>query len=320
MSSKKKKLDPTQPVAYWRSRALLEDGPVGCLTIILRTRGCRWNRCMMCGFASEGAPATAEDLMMQFKKALLSLQEGDQMVKIYTSGSFFDSLEVPESVRNQILSALGGKSSIRKVVVESRPEYISLDMIEKCVSYVPIEVAFGLETANDLIREHAICKGFSFEAFRKASEIVHKCDGTVKAYLLLKPPFLSEGMAISDSLHSAKKVSRYADILSLNLCNVQRGTVLERMWRRGEYRPPWLWSAVEVLKKVKAPIICDPLAAGAKRGPHNCGECDKTISNSIKKHAFSQDPSIFEDIDCKCKAAWEKIVNLEDYTFGSPLI
>jgi radical SAM enzyme (TIGR01210 family) len=297
----------------------LKDEAVGCLTIILRTRGCRWNRCLMCGFASEGAPATAEDLMIQFRKALQSLQEDDQMVKIYTSGSFFDTSEVPESVRNQILTTLGEKSRIRKVVLESRPEYISADLIQKCVSYVPIEVAFGLETANDLIREHAICKGFSFEAFRKASKIVHKHDGTVKAYLLLKPPFLSEGMAISDILNSADKVSRYADILSLNLCNVQRGTVVERMWRHGEYRPPWLWSAVDVLKKVSMPIICDPLAAGAKRGPHNCGKCDKSISQAIKEHALWQDPSIFESLDCSCLAAWEKIVELEDSAFGSTL-
>ena len=103
MASTEKRLDPTRPVAVWSSQDLLNGRPVKSLTIILRTVGCRWNRCTMCGYASEGAPATADDLMVQFLAAMKKLSGEDRVVKIYTSGSFLDPLEMPEEARAKIL-------------------------------------------------------------------------------------------------------------------------------------------------------------------------------------------------------------------------
>ncbi|MGD0951758.1 MAG: archaeosine biosynthesis radical SAM protein RaSEA [Methanotrichaceae archaeon] len=314
-----KRLDPTRPVAVWSSQDLLNGQPVKSLTIILRTVGCRWNRCTMCGYASEGAPATAEDLMVQFNAAMKKLSGEDRVVKIYTSGSFLDPLEMPEEARAKILEDLQSRG-IEKLVIESRPEYITSVRVEECLSSIKTEFAIGLETANDLIRQKIIRKGFTFQEFIDAAMTVHDMGGKVKAYLLLKPPFLSEGAAIRDAIYSAKAAGQHADILSLNLCNIQRGTLVERLWERGEYRPPWLWSAVEVLKNVSYPIICDPVGAGARRGPHNCGECDAAIAKAIRSHDLTQDPGIFNDLDCNCKVAWQKIVELEEQTFGTPLV
>ncbi len=320
MKKRRSRLDPTRPVAIWRSKDLLEGRPADSLTIILRTRGCRWNRCTMCGFAAEGAPATAEDLMVQFRVAADRLSPRTRVVKIYTSGSFFDPIEVPAQVREQILDLLSG-TGVEKAVLESRPEYITLDVVQDCASRIDVEVAIGLETSNDLVRSHSVRKGFTFDDFKAASEIVHRGGGTVKTYLLLKPPFLSEGLAISDALGSSRAASPYTDLFSLNLCNIQRETVVERMWQQGGYRPPWLWSAVEVLKNAPSvPIICDPVAAGTRRGPRNCGRCDRAIAEAIREHALTQDPGVFEHLDCGCKSAWEKVVELEDLAFGAPLV
>ena len=319
MAFTEKRLDPTRPVAVWSSQDLLGGRPVKSLTIILRTVGCQWNRCAMCGYASEGAPATSEDLIVQFNAAMKKLSGEDRVVKIYTSGSFLDPLEMPEEARAKILVDLQSRG-IEKLVIESRPEYITSARVEECLSMIDTEFAIGLETANDLIRQKIIKKGFTFQDFVDAAKTVHDQDGKVKAYLLLKPPFLSEGEAIRDAISSAKAAGRHADLLSLNLCNIQRGTLVERLWERGEYRPPWLWSAVEVLKNVSDPIICDPVGAGARRGPHNCGECDDAIAKAIGSHDLTQDPEIFADLDCKCKAVWQKMVELEEQTFGTPLV
>ncbi|KQC15443.1 MAG: archaeosine biosynthesis radical SAM protein RaSEA [Methanothrix sp.] len=298
---------------------LLDGEAAGCLTIILRTRGCRWRQCTMCGYAFEGAPATEDDLMVQFLAATKDLSSEDQVVKIYTSGSFLDPAEVPESVSSQILEGLAA-AGVEKLVIESRPEYVTRERVEDAVSRIRTEVAMGLETTNDLVREHSIRKGFSFDDFKLAAEVVHAAGGSVKTYLLLKPLFLSEGVAISDALRSARDAAQHSDVLSLNLSNIQRGTLMERMWMQGEYRPPWLWSAVEVLKKVTSiPIICDPVAAGTRRGPSNCGRCDEAVAKAIREHALSQDVGVFEDLDCGCRAAWEKVVELGDLAFGSPL-
>ncbi len=127
----------------------------------------------MCGYASEGALATADDLLVQFGQAMKRLSLEDEVVKIYTSGSFLDPREVPESARDRILDALKVRG-IKKLVIESRPEHITPEHVKECLSRIRTEFAIGLETSNDLIRENIICKGFSFQDFVAASRIVHE--------------------------------------------------------------------------------------------------------------------------------------------------
>ena len=84
----------------------------------------------------------------------------------------------------------------------------------------PFELAFGLETSSDRIRRDSINKGFTFEDFIRAAETARKNGATVKAYLMLKPLFLSERQAIEDIVRSIDDAALYADTISINLCNV----------------------------------------------------------------------------------------------------
>jgi hypothetical protein len=226
---------------------------------------------------------------------------------------------MPVLARDEILQRLEALG-ISKLVIETRPQYVTRESVEKCLSHLPTEFAMGLETSNDLIREHVIRKGFTFQEFVDASEEVHSQGGRVKAYLLLKPPLLTEGQAMRDAISSARVAQSFADVLSLNLCNVQRNTQVERMWERGEFRPPWLWSALEVLKSVPGPIVCDPVGAGTRRGPHNCGQCDAAVAEAIRVHALTQDVGPFNKLDCGCKATWRELMEQEEHSFGTPLV
>jgi archaeosine synthase beta-subunit len=310
-------LDLNRPVAVWKSKDLLEDRAVPSLTIILRTVGCRWKRCSMCGYIRESAMVKDSELLAQFNQGM-QRYVGEEVVKIYTSGSFLDTQEVSIEVRNRILERLCSLG-VKLLVIETRPEFVEPKIVEGILSQIATEFSMGLETSNDLIRDELIKKGFSFQDFVCASQLVRESGGLVKAYLLLKPPLLTEGQAIKDVIISAQRARPYADILSLNLCNVQRGTLLERLWERGGYRPPWLWSAVEILKNVEVPIICDPVGAGARRGPHNCGQCDAVVADAIRKHALLQDPAVFEGLNCGCIATWRRILELEEQAFCSNL-
>ncbi len=318
IAKRERVLDIKQPVTVWRSCDLLQGSMAQSLTMILRTIGCRWNRCTMCGYAGEGAPATSDDLISQFENAMQRSSPDVTVVKIYTSGSFLDPQEMPKDARDAILKRLEDLG-IKKLVIETRPEYVNAEAISACLSHLPTEFAIGLETASDLIREHVIRKGFSFQDYVAASQAVHEQGGSVKAYLLLKPPLLSEGQALKDAIASVRKAADHADILSLNLCNVQRNTPVERMWGRGEFRPPWLWSALEVLKSAPSPIMCDPVGAGTRRGPHNCGKCDDIVASAIRTHALTQDIAPFADLDCECKSIWQELMKLEEDSFGTPL-
>ncbi|MCK4458517.1 MAG: archaeosine biosynthesis radical SAM protein RaSEA [Methanosarcinales archaeon] len=323
---------PNKPAAVWTSRDRLTDGVIGSLTMILRTYGCSRCRdgqgCTMCGFIRDSAPTppSPENLVAQFEAAMARRPEGRFMVKIFTSGSFLDAAEMPPAAGLEILRRLDDDPDVAKVLLETRPEFVTSEVMADCRQTIhkKLEVAIGVETSNDRIRLDCINKGFLFEDFVRASRIAHQHDSTVKAYLLLKPPFLSEGVAIRDIVKSVRDVSPYAETVSINLCNVQKGTFVEKLLRRGDYRPPWLWSATSVLRQAKTEnpdliITSDPVGAGSRYGPHNCGRCDSDVANAINRFSISQDTRDLR-VMCDCKELWQKAVELEDISYGAPLV
>lgn len=277
----------------------------------------------MCGYWHEAADVTQADILAQLEQALRNSPEDEFILKIFTSGSFLDEREIASETRKEIAKMVERRKEIKKLIVETRPEYVSAEKIEDLKAVENLELAIGLETANDFIRSKYIHKGFSFEDYRKAAKITRDCGATVKTYLLLKPPFVSEKKAIEDVITSAKLVSGYSSTISLNLCNVQTYTLLEELWRRGYYRPPWLWSAVDAIQGIarqNVVVISDPVGAGHKRGPHNCGTCDLRIKEAIKRFNITQDVSALEDLDeneCECREVWHALIRYDDFLFGS---
>ncbi|HII91536.1 MAG TPA: archaeosine biosynthesis radical SAM protein RaSEA, partial [Methanosarcina sp.] len=171
----------------------------------------------------------------------------------------------------------------------------------------------------------SINKGFTFRDFVRASEIARKNGATVKAYLMLKPLFLSERQALEDIVRSIDDAAPYADTISINLCNVQKGTLVEALWEKGQYRPPWLWSIVEVLQRAKAahpdlPLMSDPVGAGSKRGPHNCKTCSSDVADSLRTFSLTQNPADLSKTDCECKELWRKVLELDDFTYGAHIL
>ncbi len=313
------------PVASWLDYDFFaeEQKPIKCLTVILRTVGCRWRKCTPCGYWHESADVTQENILTQLEHSLRNSPEEDFILKFFTSGSFLDEREISCDTRKEIAEMVKKRKGIKKLIVETRPEFVSEDKVTDLKNVEHLEVAIGLETANDLIRSNYINKGFSFDDYRTASELVNEYGATVKTYLLLKPPFLSEKRALEDVIKSAELVAPYSSTISLNLCNVQKYTRLEELWKRKYYRPPWLWSAVEAIKEIKkrdenVVVMSDPVGAGYRRGPHNCGKCDFRVKEAIKKFNVTQNLSVLEigGIDCECREVWHALLKFDAFLFG----
>jgi radical SAM enzyme (TIGR01210 family) len=314
------------PVASWLDYDFFKEErrALKSFTVILRTVGCQWRKCTMCGYWHESADVTQADILTQLEHSLRNSPDGDFILKIFTSGSFLDEREIASDTRKEIAKMVK-KRKIKKLIVETRPGFINAEKIADLKVVEHHELAIGLETADDFIRSKYINKGFSFEDYKTAAKIVNECGASVKTYLLLKPPFISEKKAIEDVIKSAALVSPYSSIISLNLCNVQKYTRLEDLWKRKYYRPPWLWSAVEAIKEIKkrdanVVVMSDPVGAGHIRGPHNCGKCDAEIKEAIKKFNITQDLGVLErldEIDCECKEVWHALLKFDDFLFGS---
>jgi radical SAM enzyme (TIGR01210 family) len=267
------------------------------------------------------SPVSKEDLLAQFANAM-RYYKNEGIVKVFTSGSFLDPSELPEPVQHEIVGTLSEKAE--KISVESRPEYIKetrLKEIKKNVSSKEFEIGIGLETSNDLVREKAINKGFTFQEYVHAATRLKKHQMNVKTYVLLKPPFLTEKESLNDCIRTIKDIIPYTDTVSLNPTNVQRHTVVEYLWKRNQYRPPWLWSIVEILQHSKtmtnAFLKCDVVGGGSMRGAHNCGTCDRGILQAIAEFSLTQKQDALKDLSCNCYEKWRDQLDLEQLSFGS---
>ena len=323
--------DPTEPTRVWLDEDNTPNGVKQSLTIILNTGGCRWARaggCTMCGYVAEsvdGGSVGHENLMTQIDHCLDHESENAddpaELIKIYTSGSFLDEREVPAETR----AAIGETFSNReRIVVESLPDFVEREKLTDFTDRgLETDVAVGLETATDRVRHDCVNKYFDFADLETACAEARAVDAGIKAYLLLKPPFLTEREAVADMKSS---VRRCADVegchtVSMNPTNVQRYTMVEELYHDGGYRPPWLWSICEVLEATAdadAIVVSDPVGHGSDRGPHNCGECDDRVQTAIKDFDLRQDPSVFEQVSCECELTHETVLAREK-SFGAPL-
>ncbi|WP_254810411.1 archaeosine biosynthesis radical SAM protein RaSEA [Natronosalvus amylolyticus] len=324
-SRKEKSYDPHQPTRVWLDEDNTPDGVKRSLTIILNTGGCRWARaggCTMCGYVAEsvdGGSVPHEALMDQIEVCLEheaeNADEPAPLVKIYTSGSFLDEREVGADSRRAIAETFGDRE---RIVLESLPDFVDREKLEDFTQYgLQTDVAVGLETATDRVRRDCVNKYFDFADFEAACTDAAAVDGAgIKAYLLMKPPFLTESEAIEDMVSSIERCLAVdgCHTVSMNPCNVQRYTMVDELYFNGGYRPPWLWSVATVLERtahVDGLVVSDPVGHGTDRGAHNCGECDDLVQKAIKDFDLRQDPTVFEQVDCECKATWEYVVEHE---------
>ena len=321
--------DPREPTRVWLDEDNTPDGVRESLTIILNTGGCRWARaggCTMCGYVAEsvdGGTVPHDALMTQIEACLDHEREHADdpasLIKIYTSGSFLDEREVPAETRREIADTFVDRE---RIVVESLPDFVTRERLTDFIDTgLETDVAIGLETATDRVRHDCVNKYFDFEEFVAASGVAGDVGAGIKAYLLLKPAFLTEREAITDMKSSIRRCAEHAHTVSMNPCNVQRHTMVEELYFDSGYRPPWLWSVAETLEdttEAPAIVVSDPVGHGSDRGPHNCGECDDRVQKAIKDFDLRQDPTVFEQVSCECEHTWEEVLQRET-SYNQPL-
>lgn len=305
----------------WIEDDVLDGQSVQAFVVIFRTYGCFWaNRsgCSMCGYFQDSRPNTTDDDLRQQLTVALDRYDGQLMVKIFTSGSFFDTQEISATMQQEILDAFFPRA--QQVSVETRPEFIGHMHELHIPANKRLEIAMGLESSNDRVLEHAITKGFTYSQWRAGAERVIETGHLLKVYLLIKPPFMTEDEAIKDAIFSARQVDDIAHTISFNPVAIHGYTLVDYLWHRGLYRPPWLWSVIEVLTcsadQVKSIIKCDVVAGGTQRGAHNCGSCDAVTLDAIQAYSLSGDAALLGTLRCDCREKWIDTLELDGFLQG----
>ena len=272
----------------------------------------------MCGYNIDSNNGISQqNITKQFDSAMDQL-DGISFLKIYTSGSFLDESEITSDTSDHMLKRCADANL--KLLFESRPEYVTSERLDRMlVIHDDLEIALGLESSNDNVLRYSINKGFAVEDYEKATAVLNAKGIDVRTYVLLKPPFLTESEAIDDAKATIAFAAKSSNTISLNPVNVQRGTLVERLWRNWAYRPPWLWSVLKVLHESDSKgkrLICDSTGGGKERGAHNCGKCDEVILDSIRAYSMTQDRSRLGSPECNCREMWESIIDVESYVMG----
>ncbi|MHA2365091.1 MAG: archaeosine biosynthesis radical SAM protein RaSEA [Candidatus Hodarchaeales archaeon] len=315
------------------SKPVSTEKSIKALTMVIPTIGCSWalsksGGCSMCGYINDSTLDSKTNpefhFLQEWEKYHERMQEIES-VKLYNSGSFLDPKEIPFDSQKRIVAKIAEYPNICELVIESLPELVNkhLKVLKELVNIFggrPILVGLGLESSNDYINRSYVNKSFYFKQFVKCVKNIYDVGAIPKAYLLLKPPFLTEKEAIEDAVQSIKDTfSSGCKVVSLNPVVIHADTLVDQMYKRDEYQPPWLWSVLEVLKRVHpfkpkdGTLICEVIAGGKERGAHNCGLCDMKVLQEIEYYSlYNKFSPVVDKLDCiECKSQWQFVIDNE---------
>jgi hypothetical protein len=231
-------VDPRVPYAY-----LVEDERsaageiVPTATVFLTNRECPW-RCLMCDLwrntVGETTPAGA--IPGQIEYALDRLPRARQ-IKLYNSGSFFDARAIPPGDWQAIAQRVEG---FERVIVECHPALAG----DACVRFRDmiqgkLEVAMGLETAHVEILE-LLNKRMTLEMFAESARFLRKNDIDLRAFVLVKPPFMREEEVVEWAVRSLEFAFE-CGATAVSLIPTRGGNgAMEGLAVTGDFSPPAL--------------------------------------------------------------------------------
>jgi archaeosine synthase beta-subunit len=291
------------------------DGRVlGRKKVILMSGGCSVPTCTMCPFTNEnnyGIGHDAQTLVDQVNETLVRGPDEPEyeLLALYNDGSFFAPAEIPREIQVRI-GELVAASGVTRLVVESLPQFVTpvvLGPFVEALKGVELEVGIGLQSSDDLVRETLVNTRVSRVAFERAIRTMYDFGVTPKIYLMIKPPLLTDGEAMTDVLNSVDYV-RSLGVEGVTLCptRVSRNTVAWQLWQAGDYQPPNLWTVVDTIRlaqrEASVRVACINLRGSDFESvfPDSCPSCADTVVDGIVRYSETGD---LQDLPehCQCR-------------------
>lgn len=317
------------------------------IMVVLRATGCDYflqGGCSMCGHYDgtamvTGGTVSSEQYKNQWDYVVENFNlDNFPIVCLYNLGDFLSEREIPVDARVHMFNSLNDIEGVEKVIIEARAEHVNEEVLEPIREAWDgvIEVGVGLESSDDTIRNLCHRKSLSRRTYEKAMRILNKSGFESLSYINMKPPFLTEQEAINDAISSALYAREAGSkAVSIEPTSIQEHTLTEELTRFGQYRVPWLWSVVEVVKGITETykegeydlriggyfpeeVLYGSGSGGAFPFPTicatNCDECDPRLIRSFAKFNETYDPShITSQEPCDvCYDTWERSLEVTD--------
>ena len=244
--------------------------------------------CYCCGYCASVVPGiepSLDELERQFEKAMSSALAKNvefDVVEFLSDGSFLNPEECPPEFRLHLFRKLATLKYIRRILIESRPEYVTADSIRDLLKELPagvtLEIGMGLESADEFIRSACLNKGFAKKDFEAAVSSLAAFGERVRGvvYMIVKPPFLTEREAIEDIMNTVGYLAELADrkgiqlIPKLEPAAVARGTMLETLYfgqngdNRRRYTMLSYWTVIEIIARLYEAGFAGEVRVGAR--------------------------------------------------------
>ena len=209
------------------------------LTVFLTNRECPW-RCLMCDLwqqtRPDRVPVGAIPQQIDFALNAAGPVSRGAMLKLYNAGSFFDPGAIPISDHGAIAERCRG---FETVVIECHPSLVDerVERFAELIRPVRLEVAMGLETVHPEVLPR-LNKRMTPDGFSSATKRLVAAGISVRAFVLVQPPFLPAAQAVAWAARSAE-FAFAAGVSVVALIPTREGNgALEALRRSGDFNPP----------------------------------------------------------------------------------
>ena len=306
----------------------------------LATEGCQHaicGGCTMCDYGV-GKKLPREKLIEKLRAEieevfpiLESSNEGYQdfgAFNIIALGSFFDDEEIPPEVRELIYEKIAANKSKHDEILfttESRLECIDEEKLKRMREMlgddVRIEIGFGLESTDPLVREGSINKKLPPD-WKEKIALLRKYNVEVAAHVMIKPPFLTEEEAINDAVETIKFLDEenLADMVIAMTMNRRPATVVGKLEEEGKYELPSIWTVLEIMRRLGPELSNKTRFLGFNLSEaevdevkvvKGCEGCEEEVVERLLP--FTGAEGEYDDImkaaeatHCQCRSKWQE--------------
>lgn len=293
----KNPVDPFKPYGWLVEKERTSSGNIEDTAIIFLTnRECTFH-CLMCDLWKNTTDYSVPEgaIPAQIEWALERMPASKHL-KLYNSGSFFDTRAIPAEDYKKIASLVNG---FETVIVESHPKLIN----EKCLRFrdllkPDLHIALGLETVNpDILLR--LNKQMTTGDFSHSVSFLSKNGIKSRAFILLRTPYTSE----AEGIYWAERSIDFALSSGVECCTVipVRGGngAMEILKEKGHFSPPGINSLEEVLEYGiglnKGRVFADTWDLGLFS---KCSICSDQRTGRLIEMNLTQ--KVIERIKCTC--------------------